>query len=123
MLHNKFPGKRIVMAEFGWPSAGYNRHDAKPGRIEQAVVLRDFVARAESLGIDYNIIEALDQPWKVDRRHRRLALGIPRCVARSRNSRGPERSRCTNHWTLVGIALLIGLLMSLPILRLRPPDA
>ena len=27
-------------------------------------MLRDFVARAEALGIDYNIIEAIDQPWK-----------------------------------------------------------
>ena len=24
MLREKFPGKRIVIAEFGWPSAGYN---------------------------------------------------------------------------------------------------
>ena len=58
------PGKRIVIAEFGWPSAGYNFHDADPGRIEQAMVLRDFVTRAEAYGIDYNIIEAIDQPWK-----------------------------------------------------------
>ncbi len=28
------------------------------------MVLRDFVARAEAYGIDYNIIEAFDQPWK-----------------------------------------------------------
>ena len=27
-------------------------------------MLRDFVSRAEALGIDYNIIEAIDQPWK-----------------------------------------------------------
>ena len=27
-----YPGKRIVIAEFGWPSAGYNRRDANPGR-------------------------------------------------------------------------------------------
>ena len=60
------PGKRIVIAEFGWPSAGYNMRDADPGRIEQAAVLRDFVARAEAYGIDYNIIEAFDQPWKTN---------------------------------------------------------
>ena len=28
------------------------------------MVLRDFVARAEAYGIDYNIVEAIDQPWK-----------------------------------------------------------
>ena len=60
------PGKRIVIAEFGWPSAGYNMLKANPGRIEQATVLRDFVSRAEAYGIDYNIIEAFDQPWKTN---------------------------------------------------------
>ena len=63
-LRKTHPGKRIVIAEFGWPSAGYNFHDADPGRIEQAQVLRDFVTRAEAYGIDYNIVEAIDQPWK-----------------------------------------------------------
>ena len=65
-LRQSYPGKRIVIAEFGWPSAGYNMHDADPGRIEQATVLRDFIARAEAYGIDYNIIEAFDQPWKTN---------------------------------------------------------
>src|SRR5437763_178290 len=65
-LRQLYPGKRIVIAEFGWPSAGYNQKSADPGRIEQAQVLRDFVARAEALGIDYNIVEAIDQPWKIE---------------------------------------------------------
>ena len=60
-----YPGKRIVIAEFGWPSAGYNLKAAVPGRLEQAQVLRDFVSRAEAYGIDYNIVEAIDQPWKI----------------------------------------------------------
>ena len=63
-LRRTFPGKRVVIAEFGWPSAGYNRGDANPGAIEQATVVRDFAAQAEARGIDYNIIEAFDQPWK-----------------------------------------------------------
>ncbi len=65
-LRQAHPGKRIVIAEFGWPSAGYNMHKAEPGRTEQAMVLRDFVARADAYGIDYNIIEAFDQPWKTN---------------------------------------------------------
>ena len=28
-------------------------------------MLRDFVPRAEAYGIDYNIVEAIDQPWKI----------------------------------------------------------
>ena len=63
-LRRVHPGKRIVIAEFGWPSAGYNFHNADPGRLEQAAVLRDFVTRADAYGIDYNIVEAIDQPWK-----------------------------------------------------------
>jgi len=63
-LRRLHPGKRIVIGEFGWPSAGYNFQAANPGRIEQAVVIRDFVKRAEAYGIEYNIIEAIDQPWK-----------------------------------------------------------
>ena len=54
----------IVIAEFGWPSAGYNLRNAEPGTFEQASVLRNFVTRAEAIGMDYNIVEAIDQPWK-----------------------------------------------------------
>ena len=64
LLRDQFPGKRIVIAEFGWPSAGYNLRNAEPGRFEQAAVLRNFVARADAIGMDYNIVEAIDQPWK-----------------------------------------------------------
>ena len=64
MLRDQFPGKRIMIAEFGWPSAGYNLRNADPGPFEQAVVLRNFVTRAEAIGMEYNIVEAIDQPWK-----------------------------------------------------------
>src|SRR5215216_397361 len=42
-LRTTFPGKRIVIAEFGWPSAGYNLKAGTPGLFQQASVLRDFV--------------------------------------------------------------------------------
>ncbi len=63
-LRQAYPGKRIVIAEFGWPSAGLNRKEAEPGSLTQAQVIRDFVARADAMGIDYSIVEAFDQPWK-----------------------------------------------------------
>ncbi|MGH6864939.1 MAG: glycosyltransferase [Methyloceanibacter sp.] len=65
-LREAYPGKRIVIAEFGWPSAGLNRNAAVPGRLMQAEVVRDFVARADAMGIDYSIVEAFDQPWKTN---------------------------------------------------------
>jgi exo-beta-1,3-glucanase (GH17 family)/glycosyltransferase involved in cell wall biosynthesis len=64
-LHAAFPNKQIVIGEFGWPSAGHNIRNATPGRGQQAKVLREFVARAQAAGIDYNIVEAIDQPGKV----------------------------------------------------------
>jgi hypothetical protein len=50
-----FPGKRIVIAEFGWPSAGYNLKNANPARSSRLPCcgLRN---RAEAIGIDYNIV-------------------------------------------------------------------
>jgi exo-beta-1,3-glucanase (GH17 family)/cellulose synthase/poly-beta-1,6-N-acetylglucosamine synthase-like glycosyltransferase len=63
-LRQAYPGKRIVIAEFGWPSAGLNRKDAVPSPLIQAQVVRDFVTRADAVGIDYSIVEAFDQPWK-----------------------------------------------------------
>ncbi|MGZ8416546.1 MAG: glycosyltransferase [Methyloceanibacter sp.] len=65
-LRQVYPGKRIVIAEFGWPSAGLNRKDAVPGPLTQADVVRDFVTRADAMGIDYSIVEAFDQPWKTN---------------------------------------------------------
>ncbi|MBF0561447.1 MAG: glycosyltransferase [Alphaproteobacteria bacterium] len=63
-LQRAYPDKTIVIGEFGWPSDGYNRQDAKTGPLIQAQVIRDFIAGAIERDIDYNIIEAFDQPWK-----------------------------------------------------------
>ncbi len=63
-LQAAFPGKKIVIAEFGWPSNGYNHGAAVPGPLRQAEVIRRFVAQAQHRGIGYNLIEAYDQPWK-----------------------------------------------------------
>src|ERR1700722_5249721 len=64
-LRAAYPGKKIVIGEFGWPSAGHNFESAVPGPFSQAGVLRDFVAKANALGIDYNIVEAIEQPEKL----------------------------------------------------------
>src|SRR6202041_3674505 len=49
-LRATYPGKKIVIGEFGWPSAGHNFERAVPGPISQAVILRNFVARANARG-------------------------------------------------------------------------
>src|SRR6201747_2053504 len=122
LLREKFPGKRIVIAEFGWPSAGYNLRNAEPGPFEQASVLRNFVARAEAMGMEYNIVEAIDQPWKFFEGGVGPYWGI---LDASREPKfawtGPIVN--ANYWKLATIALLVGVLMSLPILRLAQPTA
>jgi exo-beta-1,3-glucanase (GH17 family) len=59
-----FPGKVISIGETGWPSRGRWRGDAAPSRVNEAVFLREFVTLANQEGVDYNLIEAFDQPWK-----------------------------------------------------------
>jgi exo-beta-1,3-glucanase (GH17 family)/cellulose synthase/poly-beta-1,6-N-acetylglucosamine synthase-like glycosyltransferase len=116
-LRQSFPGKRIVIAEFGWPSGGYNLKGATPGRLQQAVVLRDFVSHAEALGIDYNIVEAIDQPWKVFEGSVGPYWGLFDASRRPKfRWSGPVFD--ANHWKVATIAVLIGFLMSLPILTL-----
>jgi exo-beta-1,3-glucanase (GH17 family)/cellulose synthase/poly-beta-1,6-N-acetylglucosamine synthase-like glycosyltransferase len=116
-LRQAYPGKRIVIAEFGWPSAGYNLKDAEPGRIEQAVVLRDFVARAEAYGIDYNIVEAIDQPWKIFEGGVGPYWGL---FDASRAAKFNWTGTITgpDHWKLAGIALLVSVLLSLTLLAM-----
>jgi exo-beta-1,3-glucanase (GH17 family)/cellulose synthase/poly-beta-1,6-N-acetylglucosamine synthase-like glycosyltransferase len=117
-LRRLYPGKRIVIAEFGWPSAGYNFKNANPGRLEQAEVLRTFAAKAEAYGIDYNIVEAIDQPWKIFEGGVGPYWGM---FDASRQAKfawtGPLTD--TDHWKLAGIALLLGLLLSIPLLSMN----
>src|SRR6202051_3891321 len=117
LLRDQFPGKRIVTAEFGWPSAGYNLRNAVPGPFEQARVLRNFVSRAEAIGMDYNIVEAIDQPWKFFEGGVGPYWGILNAAREPKFAwTGPIVDDA--YWKLATIALLVGILMSLPILRL-----
>src|SRR3954469_14339353 len=119
-LRDAFPGKRIVIAEFGWPSAGYNLKKGNPGPFEQAVTLRTFVSRAEAIGMEYNIVEAIDQPWKFFEGGVGPYWGILNASREPKFSwTGPVEDPA--YWKLMGIALLVGVLLSLPILRLYRP--
>ncbi len=116
-LRKTFPGKRIVIAEFGWPSAGYNFQGAYPGHVEQARLIRDFVTRAEAYGIDYNIVEAIDQPWKTMEGGVGPYWGL---FDASRQAKFPWTGTITDPDFVksAGFAVLLGLLLSLPILAI-----
>jgi exo-beta-1,3-glucanase (GH17 family)/cellulose synthase/poly-beta-1,6-N-acetylglucosamine synthase-like glycosyltransferase len=124
-LRRSYPGKRIVIAEFGWPSAGYNYHNADPGRMEQATVLRDFTARAEAYGIDYNLIEAFDQPWKTSEGSVGAYWGV---FDASRQAKFAWTGLVSDpdYGKVAGLAILLALMLSLPILaktRATPGEA
>jgi glucan 1,3-beta-glucosidase len=61
-----YPEKQILIGETGFPSAGRQRETAVPSIVDEARYIRDFIAYASSINLDYNMIEAFDQPWKRD---------------------------------------------------------
>jgi exo-beta-1,3-glucanase (GH17 family)/cellulose synthase/poly-beta-1,6-N-acetylglucosamine synthase-like glycosyltransferase len=63
-LEQAFPGKKIVLAEVGWPSNGRTREAAVATESNEAMFLRRFLARAREQGYVYYLMEAFDQPWK-----------------------------------------------------------
>ncbi|HRD34489.1 MAG TPA: beta-1,6-glucan synthase [Rhodocyclaceae bacterium] len=56
--------KPVLIGETGWPSAGRQREASQPSRVGQARYIREFVHQAHQEGWAYNLIEAVDQPWK-----------------------------------------------------------
>jgi exo-beta-1,3-glucanase (GH17 family) len=60
----RFPDRKVVIAEIGWPSNGPSLGKARASAANQALFVRDSCSR-QSLGLDYYLIEAFDQPWKM----------------------------------------------------------
>ncbi len=63
-ISETFQDKRIAIGEFGWPSQGYNNQDAVASPENQATVIRRFLILAKEERLNYNLMEAIDQPWK-----------------------------------------------------------
>jgi len=59
-----FPGKHILIGETGWPSKGRMREGAEPSLVAQAMYNRAIITYTEAHGIETNLVEAFDQPWK-----------------------------------------------------------
>ncbi len=63
-MREAFPGKPILIGEAGWPTAGRSRGPAVPS-VENAARFNRILAKvAAENGLDYNVVEAFDQPWK-----------------------------------------------------------
>ena len=117
-LRAAYPGKKIVIGEFGWPSAGHNFERAVPGPLSQAALLRNFVAKANLLGIDYNIVEAIDQPEKIFEGNVGPYWGILDASLRPKFAwTGPLID--ADYWKAALLAVLVGSFLSISILALR----
>jgi exo-beta-1,3-glucanase (GH17 family)/cellulose synthase/poly-beta-1,6-N-acetylglucosamine synthase-like glycosyltransferase len=65
-VRNAYPDKKLFIGEVGWPSAGRSYGNAEPSLVNQALFLRRFLNWAHEENLDYNVVEAFDQPWKVN---------------------------------------------------------
>ncbi|MDR1887996.1 MAG: glycosyltransferase [Zoogloeaceae bacterium] len=65
-VHAAYPRKKLVIGEIGWPSNGANEGAAIPSRVNEAEFIRSFLTAERTRTLDYFILEAFDQPWKVD---------------------------------------------------------
>ena len=65
-VRQQFAGWPVWVGETGWPAVGRQRAGAVPGKVEQSRFVSELHARAISLNpnVNYNVIEAFDQPWK-----------------------------------------------------------
>jgi exo-beta-1,3-glucanase (GH17 family)/glycosyltransferase involved in cell wall biosynthesis len=66
-MRKRFPKKTIVVGEIGWPSAGEDVPPAaKASPADQALFMRQFLAKVQGRKLDYFVMEAVDQPWKAE---------------------------------------------------------
>jgi len=65
-LQAKYPDKQIVITEVGWPSDGQPYGKATASLANQAKFLRAFLNRATEENLVYYVVEAFDQPWKIE---------------------------------------------------------
>ena len=64
-VKQRFPDKPILIGEVGWPSHGDSIGNARASPANQARFIREFLAAASPRKLDYFLMEANDQPWKV----------------------------------------------------------
>jgi exo-beta-1,3-glucanase (GH17 family)/cellulose synthase/poly-beta-1,6-N-acetylglucosamine synthase-like glycosyltransferase len=63
-IASAFPGRKIVIGEVGWPSAGDRKTVATPSVEDEAQFIRQWVKEASWRNIDYYLEESFDQPYK-----------------------------------------------------------
>lgn len=65
-LKRTYPKKRVVIGEVGWPSNGDRIKEAEASTTNAARFIREFLDRTLERPVDYYLMEAFDQPWKIE---------------------------------------------------------
>jgi exo-beta-1,3-glucanase (GH17 family)/cellulose synthase/poly-beta-1,6-N-acetylglucosamine synthase-like glycosyltransferase len=72
-LVRTFPNKKVLIGEIGWPSRGpivssegANPTQASASPENAARFIREFLSHPRAPTLDYFLMEAMDQPWKVE---------------------------------------------------------
>lgn len=60
----KYPDKRVIISETGWPSGGLKKDLAEPGPDNQERFVNEFLNLAKENKIDFLFFEAFDEKWK-----------------------------------------------------------
>ena len=73
LLREQYPGRRIVLGEIGWPTAGDAPHPGViPSEDNQVRLAEAFLQWAREEGVECIWFEAFDEPWKCE--HGRAAV-------------------------------------------------
>ncbi len=120
-VHDKFPNKRIIIGEIGWPSDGIDIGAARANTVNQARFMRDFFNLAQKDHIDYFVMEAFDQPWKTSFEGR--AAGYWGMFTLDRQAKWSLTGPVENHKDWIFYALggaLLSLAATMALLSRRP---
>ena len=114
-LRRDYPGKRIVIAEFGWPSAGYNSREVRSGSHRAGERAAGVHRARRGLWDRLQHVRSFRPALEGQRRQRRRVLGHVRRLAGAKFAWTGLVSD-PDYGKVAGLAVLLGLLLSLPIL-------
>lgn len=63
-IKSKYPNKRVVISETGWPSDGESRGAAAPSLANQRRFVQEFIVKAAEQNADTFLFAAFDENWK-----------------------------------------------------------
>jgi exo-beta-1,3-glucanase (GH17 family) len=67
-IEQEYPGKgkRVIIGETGWPSAGGSNGQAIPSQFNQRKYMLEFLPLAQQKNVDFFYFDAFDELWKVE---------------------------------------------------------